>query len=236
MKNSKLISCYEGKLMNKSACTCWAFCTRTCRGKKKSASRVMNARNGKSPRRVFSTVALIRSRKRLAICKTTSFSQCFSFHNAFGLVQLRIFIGDFVIYIIFTSYSLFLFYLFVLIVKRGKIWALSYLRLMVPPSPEKCAVREAPIWTPFEIGTQNFFYKEIYHGHFWYQNLGVQGDPKKIYLWGVKILDFEILEKMVSLWKLVTFEPIKLGICNLISVKLWSSSFITPKIKILWSL
>ena len=35
-------------------------------------------------------------------------------------------------------------------------------------------------------------------------------------------------------WKPITFEPIKLGVCNLISLKLESSSFTIPKMKILW--
>ena len=63
------------KLMNKSACTFWAFCTRTCKGKKKSASRVKKARKGNSPRLVFNTVLLMRSCKSWAICSTTSFSR-----------------------------------------------------------------------------------------------------------------------------------------------------------------
>ena len=37
-------------------------------------------------------------------------------------------------------------------------------------------------------------------------------------------------------WKPITFEPIKLGVCNLISLKLGSSSFTIPKMKILWPL
>ena len=58
-------------LTNKSACTLRAFCTRTCRGTKKSASRVKKARIGLP----FTWVALMRSFRRWAICSTTSFSR-----------------------------------------------------------------------------------------------------------------------------------------------------------------
>ena len=62
-------------LMNKSACTRRAFCTRCCKGMKKSASRVNMARMGKMPWRVRTLARLMRSRKRRAICNTTSFSR-----------------------------------------------------------------------------------------------------------------------------------------------------------------
>lgn len=57
-------------LMSKSACTRRALSTRMCRGTKKSASRVMNARMGLP----LTCAPLMRSRKRCAICSTTSFS------------------------------------------------------------------------------------------------------------------------------------------------------------------
>ena len=58
-------------LTNRSACTRRAFCTRTCSGTKKSASRVRKARIGLP----LTLVALMRSRSRCAICSTTSFSR-----------------------------------------------------------------------------------------------------------------------------------------------------------------